>query len=55
MTAAQSAAQSGVHSVVDSVTERLSELSALPVAEHVAVFDQVHRLLQDALATVDQA
>jgi len=26
-----------------------------PVAEHVEVFDQVHRSLQDALATLDEA
>ena len=30
------------------------QLPDLPVAEHVAVFDGVHRLLQDALATLDQ-
>ena len=41
--------------MAELVAERLGQLSALPVAEHVAVFDQVHRLLQDALATVDQA
>jgi hypothetical protein len=26
-----------------------------PVAEHVEVFDQVHRALQDALASLDEA
>ena len=32
---------------------RLDELDARPVAEHVEVLDGVHRLLQDALATLD--
>lgn len=34
---------------------RLQELDALPVSGHVEVFDGVHRLLQDALATLDEA
>ena len=34
---------------------RLEELEQRPVAEHVEVFDGVHRLLQDALATLDEA
>lgn len=33
---------------------RLDELDQRPVAEHVEVFDGVHRLLQDALATLDE-
>jgi len=32
---------------------RLDGLEQRPVAEHVEVFDGVHRLLQDALATLD--
>ena len=35
--------------------QRLEELADRPVAEHVEVFDAVHRLLQDALATLDEA
>ena len=35
--------------------ERLQALDGLPVPEHVEVFDQVHRLLQDALASLDEA
>ena len=35
--------------------ERLSLLADAPVAEHVEVFDEVHRLLQDSLATLDEA
>ena len=34
---------------------RLDELAATPVAGHVAVFDGIHRLLQDELATLDEA
>ena len=33
---------------------RLDELDQRPVAEHVEVFDGVHRLRQDALATLDE-
>ena len=35
--------------------ERLAGLDGLPVPEHVQVFDEVHRLLQDALASLDEA
>ena len=38
-----------------SVLELLDGLDDRPVAEHVEVFDQVHRSLQDALATLDEA
>lgn len=33
----------------------LADLDERPVAERVAVLDEVHRRLQDALATVDEA
>ena len=42
----------------DPVDEALALLDGLddkPVSEHVEVFDQVHRSLQDALATLDEA
>ena len=39
---------------VGQALARLDELAGTPVAEHVAVFDSVHRLLQDALATLDE-
>jgi hypothetical protein len=39
---------------VDVALERLEDLDARPVAEHVAVYDEVHRLLQDALAALDE-
>jgi hypothetical protein len=42
-------------SAVEQAVARLDELEQLPVAEHVAVLDAVHRQLQDALATLDEA
>ena len=39
---------------VDEAIDRLAELDELPVAEHVAVFDETHRMLQDALADLDE-
>ena len=40
---------------VRAALDRLEALDAAPVADHVEVFDEVHRLLQDALATLDEA
>ena len=40
---------------VAAALARLEVLDDAPVAEHVEVFDAVHRLLQDALATLDEA
>lgn len=40
---------------VDQALALLDELDDRPVSEHVEVFDQVHRSLQDALATLDEA
>jgi len=40
---------------VELALSRLEELEDRPVAEHVAVFDEVHRLLQDALAALDES
>jgi hypothetical protein len=34
---------------VDAALDRLATLDALPLAAQVTVFDDVHRLLQDAL------
>jgi hypothetical protein len=39
---------------VRAARERLSSLDDLPVPEHVQVFDEVHRLLQDTLASLDE-
>jgi hypothetical protein len=40
--------------VVDAAIDRLGALEELPVAEHVAVFDEAHRMLQDSLADLDE-
>ena len=40
---------------VGRAVARLAELEGRPVSEHVAVLDEVHRALQDALATLDGA
>ncbi|MCY7366003.1 MAG: hypothetical protein LH469_11940 [Frankiaceae bacterium] len=47
----------GVNEVggVATALTRLQALGDKPVSEHVEVFDEVHRLLQDALATLDEA
>jgi hypothetical protein len=39
---------------VDTALARLEDLAEQPVTEHVAVYDEVHRLLQDALAALDE-
>jgi hypothetical protein len=39
---------------VDEAMARLGELGGLPVAQHVEVFQDVHRGLQDVLAGIDQ-
>ncbi|MDT7543944.1 MAG: hypothetical protein QOE99_54 [Actinomycetota bacterium] len=39
---------------VDLALSRLEDLEERPVVEHVAVYDEVHRLLQDALAALDE-
>lgn len=39
---------------VDTALGRLQSLDGLPVGEHVAVYDDVNRLLQDALADLDE-
>lgn len=39
---------------VDSALARLGDLGAAAVAEHVEIFEDVHRRLQDVLASVDQ-
>jgi hypothetical protein len=40
---------------VEAALGLLDELEDRPVSEHVEVFDAVHRALQDALATLDEA
>ena len=38
---------------VDAALERLQDVSVAPVDEHVAIYDDVHRRLQDALTDLD--
>ena len=40
--------------LLEQVEARLEGLADLPLAEQVDVFDQVHRVLQDALASLDE-
>ena len=40
---------------VAEALRQLEDLPDRPVAEHVEVFDGLHRTLQDALATLDEA
>jgi hypothetical protein len=39
---------------VDEVLAGLAGIENLPTADHVAIYDQAHRGLQDALANLDQ-
>ncbi len=54
MTGADTVAAGEPPAVVAALS-RLDGLEDRPTAEHVEVFDEVHRLLQDALATLDEA
>ncbi len=45
----------GTPAGVEQALSRLAELDGRGLPEHVEVFDGVHRLLQDALATLDEA
>jgi hypothetical protein len=45
-------ASTGVASV-DAAIGQLARLDELPTSEHVAVYDDLHRQLQDALADLD--
>ncbi|MCU0265751.1 MAG: hypothetical protein MUC45_06480 [Actinomycetia bacterium] len=39
---------------VDTAVARLADLAELPVAAHPAVYEEVHRTLDDALAHPDE-
>jgi len=39
---------------VDAAIRRLADLDTTPVTDHVAIVDEAHRLLQDALADLDE-
>jgi len=47
------AAEATGDEAVDAAAERLRELSGLPASEHVGVYEDVHRRLQDSLADLD--
>lgn len=49
----QPAHESAEHPLEGQVAEALAGLDDRPLAEHVEVFDGVHRTLQDALASLD--
>lgn len=38
---------------IDAATARLGDLAELPTSDHVGVYDDVHRRLQDALADAE--
>ena len=40
--------------IVAAVTQRLEALRERPVQEHVVAYDEIHRLLQDALGRLDE-
>ena len=40
---------------VDAALRRLAEAQRLPVSDQVAYYEEVHRVLQDTLATIDDA
>ena len=43
-----------VVTAVEAVRGRLADLDGQPVAGHVAVYDEIHAVLQGALAGLDQ-
>lgn len=46
---------SPVTGLVDAALAHLDGIEERPVGEHVSAYDAVHRGLQDALATLDEA
>lgn len=40
---------------VDAALAAIADLDGLPLAEHVVRFDEVHRVLTDALSSIDGA
>ncbi|MFC3994526.1 hypothetical protein ACFOVU_01260 [Nocardiopsis sediminis] len=52
---AEDAAAAGMaERIVDGTRERLEALDHLPTAEHVAVYDELHRELSSALSALDR-
>jgi hypothetical protein len=48
-----SAPHAGIAEGLAAAAAGLGELDGLPVGEHVARFDAVHAILQDALTAID--
>jgi hypothetical protein len=48
-------ASASAATAVERAVAGLAELDGRPLTEHVAVLDDVHHALQDALATLDEA
>ncbi|MEO6205286.1 MAG: hypothetical protein ABIO67_07895 [Mycobacteriales bacterium] len=40
---------------IESAELALTDVGERPLSEHVSVYDEVHRLLQDALAALDES
>jgi len=47
------AVEAAEHPAVTAALERLAELTTRPVADQVAGYEEVHRALQGALASID--
>jgi hypothetical protein len=45
--------RTGVHAA-DAAADRLAEIDDAPVDEHVVIYEDVHRQLQDGLADLDE-
>lgn len=52
-TGAAQAPRTGVAGV-DAAAERLDDLDAAPLEEHVAIYEDAHRRLQEGLADLDE-
>ncbi len=42
-------------SAIDDAEQVLETVAERPLGEHVGAYDEVHRLLQDALAALDES
>lgn len=51
---APAAQQQAVHRSIDDSLAALDDLEHVPLGEHVARFDEVHRALSEALSTIDR-
>lgn len=51
--AAEEPSRTGV-AAADAAADRLTELDEAPLDEHVAIYEDVHRRLQEGLADLDE-